>query len=83
MIATETSAGGTPQDQALGFAPLHDAPIPYMVRTRTFYQAIGYPTPYRWAQFAEVKNPYSPDQAAFTVEASPSNASGFILTPNI
>jgi len=34
-----------------------------------------------WAQFAEVKNPYSPDQAAFTVEASPSNSSGFILTP--
>jgi len=33
------------------------------------------------AQFAEVKNPYSPDQAAFTVEASPSNSRGYILTP--
>ena len=39
--------------------------------------------PSDWAQFAEVKNPYSPDQAAFTAEASPSNSSRFILTPTM
>jgi len=25
------------------------APIPYMQRTREYYRAIGYDTPYRWA----------------------------------
>lgn len=44
-------------DRAMGFAPSHDAPIPYMQRTRTMYQAIGY-NPYRWAQYAEV--PFQP-----------------------
>jgi hypothetical protein len=31
-----------------------DAPIPYMARTRTYYQALGYAEPYRWAHFADV-----------------------------
>ena len=44
-------------DRTMGFAPPHDAPIPYMRRTRTMYQAIGY-DPYRWAQYAEV--PFQP-----------------------
>jgi hypothetical protein len=38
----------------LEFAPEYDAPIPYMQRTRDYYQALGYITPYRWAHFAEV-----------------------------
>ena len=44
-------------DRALGFAPDYDSPIPYMQRTREYYQAIGY-DPYRWAHYREV--PFSP-----------------------
>jgi D-proline reductase (dithiol) PrdB len=35
-----------------------DAPIPYMARTRAYYQALGYAEPYRWAHFADV--PFAP-----------------------
>ena len=35
----------------------HDVPIPYMQRTRDYYQALGF-SPYRWAHFAEV--PFTP-----------------------
>ncbi len=31
-----------------------DVPIPYMARTRAYYQALGYDEAYRWAHFAEV-----------------------------
>ncbi len=41
-------------DAALGFAPDDDAPIPYMKRTREYYAAIGYTTPYRWAHYIDV-----------------------------
>jgi D-proline reductase (dithiol) PrdB len=41
-----------------GFAPRHDAPIPYMERTRTYYQALGYDKPYEWAHNANV--PFKP-----------------------
>src|SRR5208282_5785575 len=40
--------------QGFGFAPDHDAPIPYMQRIRDYYLALGYATPYRWAHYAEV-----------------------------
>jgi D-proline reductase (dithiol) PrdB len=46
------------QEQDLGFAPEHDAPIPYMRRIRDYYLALGYGTPYRWAHYAEV--PFQP-----------------------
>lgn len=29
-------------------------PVPYMERTRRYYEALGYGTPYRWARFDEV-----------------------------
>ena len=35
----------------LDFAPDYDSPITYMQRTRDYYAAIGYTTPYRWAHF--------------------------------
>ena len=41
-----------------GFAPEHDAPIPYMQRIRDYYQELGYGAPYRWAHYAEV--PFRP-----------------------
>jgi len=34
-----------------------------------------------WAEFVHVKNPYSPEEAAFRVTPSPTNPEGFILTP--
>ena len=45
-------------DERFGFAPEHDAPIPYMQRIRDYYQALGYGIPYRWAHYAEV--PFRP-----------------------
>jgi D-proline reductase (dithiol) PrdB len=47
-----------PSDDPPGFAPDDDAPIPYMARTRAYYQAIGYETPYRWAHY--VAAPFQP-----------------------
>jgi hypothetical protein len=47
-------------DEQLGFAPDYDAPIPYMQRTREYYQAIGYATPYRWAHYVDA--PFQPLQ---------------------
>jgi D-proline reductase (dithiol) PrdB len=41
-------------DDDLGFAQEDDTPIPYMQRIRDYYLALGYPTPYRWAHYAEV-----------------------------
>src|SRR6185437_2626295 len=48
----------TPSDDRTAFAPDDDAPIPYMARTRDYYSAIGYTTPYRWAHFVEA--PFQP-----------------------
>jgi len=45
-------------DDCLGFAPEHDAPIPYMQRTHDYYLALGYGNPYRWAHYVEV--PFAP-----------------------
>jgi glycine/betaine/sarcosine/D-proline reductase family selenoprotein B len=51
-------------DSLFGFAPEHDSPIPYMQRTREYYKAIGYTTPYRWAHYL---------QAPFTALQKPLN----------
>ena len=45
-------------EQGFGFAPEHDAPIPYMQRIRDYYLALGYVTAYRWAHYTEV--PFQP-----------------------
>lgn len=42
----------------LGFAPAHDAPIPYLERVRSYYAALGYGAPYEWAHYASV--PFQP-----------------------
>ena len=47
-------------DEQPGFASEDDAPIPYMARTREYYQAIGYTTPYRWAHYVDA--PFQPLQ---------------------
>ncbi|MEM6663688.1 MAG: glycine/sarcosine/betaine reductase selenoprotein B family protein [Pseudomonadota bacterium] len=45
-------------DAAMGFAPEHDRPVPYIDRTHSYYRALGYDRPYRYAQFADV--PFQP-----------------------
>ena len=47
-----------PDDNRLAFAPDDDQPIQYMARTRTYYAAIGYTTPYRWAHYTSA--PFQP-----------------------
>ena len=47
-----------PSDEEFGFAPDYDAPVPYMHRIRTYYLALGYATPYRWAHYLDV--PFTP-----------------------
>src|SRR5262245_24499679 len=44
--------------EEFGFAPAHDAPIPYMQRIRDYYVALGYGAPYAWAHYAHV--PFQP-----------------------
>jgi hypothetical protein len=41
-----------------GFAAADDAPIPYLQRIRSYYQALGYGVPYRWAHYGHV--PFHP-----------------------
>lgn len=48
----------TDQENAYGFAPAHDRPIPYLERIRNYYLTLGYEKPYEWAHYAEV--PFQP-----------------------
>ncbi|MCB1509945.1 MAG: glycine reductase [Hyphomicrobiaceae bacterium] len=62
-------------DAEMGFAPVHDTYVPYMLRTRTYYQALGY-DPYRWAQYVDVpftplKKPLSESRVALITTAAP------------
>jgi hypothetical protein len=64
-----------PDDQH-GFAPDDDAPIPYMARTREYYQAIGYTTPYRWAHYVDapfhpLRKPLAHSRIALITTAAP------------
>jgi hypothetical protein len=47
----------TASEAKAGFAADYDAPIPYMQRTRDYYQRLGF-SPYRWAHFVDV--PFTP-----------------------
>ncbi|HYZ22574.1 MAG TPA: glycine/sarcosine/betaine reductase selenoprotein B family protein [Rhodopila sp.] len=63
-------------DGQLGFAPDFDSPIPYMRRTREYYAAIGYTTPYRWAHyiaapFTPLRKPPSQCKIALITTAAP------------
>jgi hypothetical protein len=48
----------TDEHRDFGFAPAHDAPIPYLQRIRDYYQGLGYGAPYEWAHCSEV--PFRP-----------------------
>ena len=63
-------------DTLLGFAPDFDSPIPYMRRTREYYAAIGYTTPYRWAHylaapFTPLSKPLNQSKVAIVTTAAP------------
>src|SRR6202048_1388528 len=65
-----------PPDDQPGFAPDDDAPIPYMARTREYYQAIGYTTPYRWAHYVDapfhpLRKPLAQSRVAIVTTAAP------------
>jgi glycine/betaine/sarcosine/D-proline reductase family selenoprotein B len=66
----------SPVTDALGFAPDYDTPIPYMQRTRDYYKAIGYTTPYRWAHhldapFTALQKPLAQSRIAIVTTAAP------------
>jgi D-proline reductase (dithiol) PrdB len=66
----------TPIDDQSGFAPDDDAPIPYMARTREYYAAIGYTTPYRWAHYVDapfqpLRKPLRQSRVALITTAAP------------
>jgi hypothetical protein len=63
-------------EDRFGFAPEHDAPIPYLARIREYYQALGYGAPYRWAHYAEapfakLRKPLSDSRIALITTAAP------------
>ncbi len=63
-------------DTLLGFAPDYDSPVPYMKRTRDYYTAIGYTTPYRWAHyldapFTPLSKPLSQSRVTIVTTAAP------------
>jgi hypothetical protein len=56
--------------------PDPDAPIPYMQRTRDYYRALGYETPYRWAHhddapFHPLAKPLSRARVTVVTTAAP------------
>lgn len=58
------------------FAPVWDAPVPYMDRTRRWYLALGYDNPYVWAHyldvpFSELASPLSRSRVALLTTAAP------------
>jgi D-proline reductase (dithiol) PrdB len=68
----------TTSDDRLGFKSDDDAPIHYMARTREYYAAIGYTTPYRWAHhtdapFQPLNKPLSQSRITIITTAAPFN----------
>jgi D-proline reductase (dithiol) PrdB len=64
------------QDDKPDLASDDDVPIPYMARTRAYYEAIGYDVPYRWAHhidapFQPLTKPLSQARVAIVTTAAP------------
>jgi len=61
------------------FAPEHDQPVRYMLRTRSYYLGLGYDNPYVWAHYTDVpftplKKPLSASRLALITTAAPYQA---------
>jgi D-proline reductase (dithiol) PrdB len=59
-----------------GFASPLDMPVPYVERTRDYYSALGYATPYEWAHYSNVpfqrlRKPLSDCRVALITTAAP------------
>lgn len=57
-------------------AILHDTPIAYLPRIRSYYEALGYPTAYEWAKFDQVPfhrpaKPMASSRVAIVTTAAP------------
>ena len=57
----------------------HDVPIPYLERTRSYYEALGYGAPYEWAHFVDVpfrplRAPLARSRVALVTTAAPFRA---------
>jgi hypothetical protein len=66
----------TTDSNAFGFAPAHDAPIPYIARIRDYYVGLGYGAPYEWAHYADVpfarlSRPLAQSRVALITTAAP------------
>jgi D-proline reductase (dithiol) PrdB len=66
----------TSASREFGFAPPHDAPIPYLQRIRTYYQALGYGAPYEWAHYSQtpftlMRKPLSKSRVTIITTAAP------------
>lgn len=64
------------ENTAFGFAPAHDAPLPYIQRIRDYYVGLGYGAPYEWAHYAHVPftrlaKPLAQSRVALVTTASP------------
>jgi hypothetical protein len=60
----------------LRFAPEHDRPIAYMQRTRDWYSALGYGSPYVWAHYTDapfhpLEKPLARSRVALVTTAAP------------
>ena len=65
-----------PSDPHPCLAAAHDVPVPYLQRTRSYYQALGYGAPYEWAHCTEVPfqrllKPLSQCRVALITTAAP------------
>lgn len=64
------------ENETFAFAADSDQPIAYMARTRAYYQAIGYDTPYRWAHytsapFQALRKPLARSRVTIITTAAP------------
>ena len=62
--------------KAQSFAEIDDVAIPYMARTRAYYEAIGYDTPYLWAHntsapFQPLRKPLADSRVTIITTAAP------------
>jgi len=64
------------RSQTFDAGATHGAPLPYLQRIRSYYQALGYGAPYEWAQHAEVplqrlREPLTQCRVALVTTAAP------------
>jgi hypothetical protein len=75
-VVSTTNNSSIALDEALGFAPEWDQPVPYIARTHAWYSLLGYGAPYRYAQYLSVpfqplRKPLSQSRVALLTTAAP------------